>query len=62
MNLRPHARCIGLNSGEKLARDLRIFPGDRKVATEKLRDGLGDRRYRIGEISRSVTNSKHVSI
>ena len=39
-----------LNSGDKLARALRILPSEHKVITAKLRGKFDDTRYHINQI------------
>ena len=40
-----------LNSGDKLARALRILPSEHKVITSKLREKLDDTRYHINKFA-----------
>ena len=43
-----HEWC--LNSGDKLARAIRVSPSEHKVINAKLREKSGDTRYRVNQI------------
>ena len=47
----------GMNSGDKLARSLRISPDYHKVITRNLRENLGDTRYQAGRDSSHPSKS-----
>ena len=48
-----------LDSGERLAREIRIFPEDHKAIPNKLRGKLDDARYHVYLVAHSVFNKPH---